>query len=147
MQAKFTKGELCCTRWSYKTLAFYAVPVYADVSCDPSFYAAMRESNIVHKDVSCTAFDKGDTSTVCTGSRVEVPLRVLYRVSLDFAFERLLTGFLDYLAGSDVNSLSLIVPVCCSVDRFELRQCGAVFINQNKRWEWLHSIHMDCVNG
>jgi len=107
----------------------------------------MCESNIVHKDGSCTAFDKGGASTVCTGNRVEVPSRMLYRVYLDFAFERLSTGILDYLAGSDVNSLSLIVPVCCSVDRFELRQCGAVFTNQSKRWKWLHSIHMDCVDG
>jgi hypothetical protein len=95
----------------------------------------------------CAAFEKGGASTVCTGNRCGVRQRLLYGESLDYACERFLTGFLDYLAGSGVNSLSLIVPICCSVDRFELRQCGAVFINQNKWWEWLHSIHMDCVDG
>src|SRR5260370_32309422 len=98
MQAIFAKGELGCARWSYKTLTFYTVPVFADVSCDPSFYTALRESNIMHKDVSCTSFPKGGASTVRTGNRGGVLQRVLYGESLDFAFGRLLTRFLDYLA-------------------------------------------------
>ena len=57
------------------------------------------------------------------------------------------TRFLDDLAGSHVNSGSLVVPVGCFVDGFECWKCGTIPVNEMKARKGVDLVNIHQVHA